>query len=132
MYLVSQNQAFIVGTDPAVTFGFMDQQSGAPFSDTSLSGTYAGGSFAPADPAVSNIVSIAVAGPGAVNFTTDVSNTGGLSQTQASENIASQADNGRVVLTENGNTAAILYLIAPNQFFSLSTDIDARVDMFQQ
>ncbi len=132
MYLVSPNQAFIVGTDAAVTFGLMEPQSGAPFSNVSLSGTYAGGSLAPVDPTVSNVVSIAVVGSGIIDFTTDVSNSTGLSQVQATQNITSLASDGRVVLTENGSTAAILYLVLPSQFFSLSTDTNARVDMFQQ
>jgi hypothetical protein len=128
MYLVSPNQAFIVGTDAAATFGLMDQQS---LSGVSLSGTYAGGSLAPVDPAVSNVVSIGVVGSDIIDFTTDVSNTTGLSQTQFSLTIASDT-NGRVVLTENGSTAAILYLVLPSEFFSLSTDTNARVDVFQQ
>ncbi len=139
MYLVSPNQAFIIGTDylngtekTAVTFGLMEAQSGEPFSQVSLSGTYAGGSLAPVDPAVSNVVSIAVVGSGIIDFTTDISNSTGLSQIQASQNIASLAANGRVVLTENGSTAAILYLVSPSQFFSLPTDTNARVDVFQQ
>ena len=61
LYMVSNNEAFIVGTDAAVSFGFMTAQSG-PFTDASLSGTYAGGSLAPVDANVSNVVSIAIAG----------------------------------------------------------------------
>jgi len=132
LYLISQNQAFIVGTDPAVTFGIMNAQSGEPFSESSLSGTYSGGSFAPVDSAVSNIAGLAAVGSGSITFTTDISNTSGLSQVQETEDIASFASTGRVVLTENSSTAAILYLVATSQFFSLSTDTNARVDAYQQ
>jgi hypothetical protein len=127
LYMVSDNQAFIIGTDPAVSFGFMTPQS--PFS---LSGTYAGGSLAAADPAVSNVVSIAVAGSNNFTATADVSNENGLSQTQVSEDTTPPDHNGRVVVTENGNPTEILYLISGAQFVALSTDKTARVDIFQQ
>jgi len=129
--MVNPNQAFIIGTDSAVSFGFMTPQSG-PFS---LSGTYAGGSLAPVDPAVSNVVSIAIAGPSNLTVTSYVSNENGLSQNQASEGITSADAHGRVVVTENGNTTEILYLISPTQFFALSalsTDPSARMDIFEQ
>jgi hypothetical protein len=132
LYMVSDNQAFMIGTDSAVSFGFMTPQSGEPFSDASLSGTYAGGSLAPVDPSVSNVVSIAVAGSGSVTVTSDISNANGLSQNQASEGVASVAANGRVAVTENGSTVEILYLASPAQYFALVTDATARVDLFAQ
>jgi hypothetical protein len=135
LYLVSDNQAFIIGTDSAVTFGFMTPQSGAPFSSASLSGTYAGGSFPPVaqvNPPVSNVVSIAVAWSSTLTVTADISSASGLSQNQASQGIASVAPNGRVLVTENKNPTEVLYLVSPAQFFSLSTDASARVDIFGQ
>jgi hypothetical protein len=134
LYLVTSNQAFIIGTDTAVSFGFMTPQSG-PFSAASLSGTYAGGSLAPVDPSVSNVVSIAIAGSNTLNVTADVSNANGLSQGQIVGTTTVPDTHGRVVVTENGNTeAGILYLISPSQYFSLvgSGDATARVDMFAQ
>jgi hypothetical protein len=135
LYLVSDNQALIIGTDSAVTFGFMTPQSGAPFSSASLSGTYAGGSLPPVaqvNPPVSNVVSIAVAGSSTLTVTADISSASGLSQNQASQGIASVAPNGRVLVTENKNPTEVLYLVSPAQFFSLSTDASARVDIFGQ
>jgi len=131
LYLVTTNQAFIIGTDSAVSFGFMTPQSGSPFTAASLSGTYAGGSLAPVDPTVSNVASIAIAGSGAINVTADVSSTSGLSQTQTS-GTTSVASSGRAVLTVNGNTTNILYMVLPSQYFSLATDSTARVDNFAQ
>ena len=131
VYLVSNNQGFIIGTDAAVSFGFMTAQAG-PFTDASLSGTYAGGSLAPVDPNVSNVVSIAIAGSGSFNVTADISGANGLSQNQANAAIGTVAMNGRVPITLNGNTTDILYLITSGQFVALSTDATARVDVFQQ
>lgn len=132
LYLVSQNEAFIVGTDASVTFGFMEAQSGAPFSNASLLGTYAGGSIAPVVASVSNEVSAAAAdGAGNLTFTSDISSVSGLSQNQPSAGTYSVATNGRTLLTEGGNAAAILYLISPTQFFALSTGTDQKVEAFQ-
>ncbi|MGA8492882.1 MAG: hypothetical protein WB711_20845, partial [Terriglobales bacterium] len=131
LYLVTTNTAFIIGTDSAVSFGFLTPQSGSPFTSTSLSGTYAGGSLAPVESSISNVVSVAVAGSGAITVTADVSGVNGLSQSQTS-GITSVAANGRAVLTVNGNTTDILYLVLPSQYFSLSTDATARVDNFGQ
>jgi hypothetical protein len=132
LYMVNTNnvEAFIIGTDPAVSFGIMAAQQGV-----SLSGTYAGGSLAPVDSAVSNVVSVAIAGSNTLDVTADVSNANGLSQSQVSETTTPPDAQGRVVVTENSNTAEILYLISPTQFFALdalSTDPTARVDIFQQ
>jgi len=143
LYLVSNNQAFIIGTDPAVSFGFMTPQTipQSGFSNASLSGIYAGGSLAPVDPIVSNVVSSAIAVPGNLTVTANVSNESGLSQIQIAS-AAQVAANGRVQVTVNNNVSAILYMVAPpptpptqgppSQFFQLSADPTARVDIFQQ
>jgi hypothetical protein len=39
-YLSAANQGFVVGTDAAATFGTLEPQTGGPFSNVSLSGTY--------------------------------------------------------------------------------------------
>lgn len=133
-YLVTTNQAFIIGTDSAVSFGFMTAQSGLPFTAASLSGTYAGGSLAPVDPSVSNVISIAVAGSGALNITANESGPNGLNQSQIATTTA-VATSGRVVVQENQNTVEILYMVAPQEFFALDAaagDTTARVDIFQQ
>ena len=135
LYLVVPNEAFIIGTDTNVTFGFMEVQSVPQqgyFSNTSLAGTYAGGSIAPAEAIINNEVSAAAAdGAGNLTFTTDISSVTGLSQNQPSAGTYSVATNGRTVLTESGNTAGILYLVSGTQFFALSTGTDQKVDVFQ-
>lgn len=133
LYMVTTGQAFIIGTDTAVSFGFMTPQTVMQYSATSLSGTYAGGSLAPVAPSVWNVVSIAIAGASNLTVTADVSNENGLSQNQI-VGTTSVATNGRVQVTQSGNPEAeILYMVSPTQFFSLSGQGDptARVDMFQ-
>jgi hypothetical protein len=143
LYMVSNNQAFIIGSDTAVSFGFMTPQAQpGTYTSASLSGTYAGGSLAPVEASVSNVVSIAIAGSNALNITDDASGPSGLildNQTAATTSVEAS---GRVTVTATGNTAEILYLVSPapvppaqgppGQFFSLSLDSTARVDNFQQ
>jgi hypothetical protein len=40
-YLTGPNQGFIIGSDSAATYGLLEQQSGAPFSASSVQGSYA-------------------------------------------------------------------------------------------
>jgi hypothetical protein len=130
LYMVQPNEAFIIGTDTAVSFGFMAPQSGLPFLATSLSGTYSGGSLAPVDTGVSNVVSIAVAGSSNLAVTQDVSSNTGLSQVEAVGTTSlTDAGTGRFSATL-GNTSEILYLVSTEQYFALSTDATARVDIF--
>lgn len=39
-YLIGQNQGFIIGSDSAATYGLLEQQSNAPFSLSSVQGSY--------------------------------------------------------------------------------------------
>ena len=134
-YMVTDNEAFIVGTDSAVSFGLMTVQSGLPFTAASLSGTYAGGSLAPVDPSVSNVISIAVAGSGKLNVSADASGPNGLSEIPQTSATTAVAANGRVVVQVNQSTVEILYMVSPQEFFALDAatgDTTARVDIFQQ
>jgi hypothetical protein len=134
-YLVNSNQAFVVGTDTAVSFGSMTpQQSGF-----TLSGTYAGGSLPPVDPAVSNVVGVGIAGTSTLDLTQDISSNNGLSVSQSSGTTAPSAGNpARVVVSQSGNQTEILYLVSTTEFFALDApspadgDTTARVDIFQQ
>jgi len=135
-YMVSDNEAFVIGTDAAVSFGFMAQQAQpGTYTSVSLSGTYAGGSLPPVEPNVSNVVSIAIAGSNTLSLTQNISSPNGLiGQNQIAATTAMQSS-GRATVTENGNNQAqILYMISPAQFFALSGqgDSTARVDSFQQ
>jgi hypothetical protein len=47
MYLIGTDSAFLVGTDSAVAFGYVQQQTGGPFNNASLSGQFFFGGGAP-------------------------------------------------------------------------------------
>ncbi len=77
-YLVKGGQAFVVGTDPAVTAGFLEQQTASGFSTSSIAGPYAGGSVAPITKDVTNAVTWMLAdGSGKISGTSNTSGPGG-------------------------------------------------------
>ena len=84
LYLVSQNQAFVVGTDSLVTSGILDAQSGGPpFTNSSIIGTYLGGTVTPVLPSVTNAVSWAFAdGGGHINLSLTTSGPSGPGSSQ--------------------------------------------------
>jgi hypothetical protein len=133
LYLVSTNEAFVMGTDANVTFGFMENQSG-PFTTTSLSGTYAGGSIAMVLPSAGTQLDIAVAEPVGVtvNFTTDSSTSSGLTQNQNTGGTYSLLPNGQGTITVNGILTENFYMVSSTEFISLFTDSDATLESFQQ
>ncbi len=75
-YLVSLNQAFILGGGASVEAGFFQSQSSGPFSSTSASGTYAFGTVDPGFPGVNDNEGQAVFTSPNVNVTVDANNNG--------------------------------------------------------
>jgi hypothetical protein len=117
IYLYGQNTGYVVGTDPEVSDGVMELQSGAPFSGSSVSGNYAGGSIWPVLAAVTNSVTTLFAnGTGSLNATQFVSGTqgpGGPNQLTLTYTSLSSA--GRAVVMQGTNQYGILYVIAPDK-----------------
>jgi hypothetical protein len=125
LYLVSTNQAFVMGTDANVTFGSMEAQTG----QLTLSGAYAGGSIAPVLSSAGTQVDIAVTdGVNGLDFTTDSSTSGGLLQNQMANDTYSLS-NGVGTITQSGT---IFYMVSPTEFISLLTDADATIEVFEQ
>ena len=120
LYLVSQNQAFVVGTDSLVTSGILDAQSGGPpFTNSSIIGTYLGGTVTPVLPSVTNAVSWAFAdGGGHINLSLTTSGPSGPGSSQFQGTY--QLDGtGRGVLTLNGSPAGVVYAVSPQRFVVL-------------
>jgi hypothetical protein len=136
VYLVNEGTGFIIGTDPSVAFGFMESQSkpqSGLFTTASVSGTYAGGTIAPVQSSASDEVDIAIGqGTGSLNFISNISGNSGLIQNQSSSQTYSLVNNGRGVLPANGSPSKIFYMVSPTEFFWVSSDANARVEMFQQ
>jgi len=134
LYLVTSNEAFIVGADSGVTLGFMKPQTtpGA-FSLSSLSGTYAGGSLAPIQSTASDQIDIASA-DGVVNlaFTSDIASSSGLAVNQSTPATYTLDSTGRGVETENSSTTAVFYMVSSSEFWSVTLNANGMIEIFQQ
>ena len=83
LYLDGPNAGYLVGTDPQVTSGLMEIQSGSPYNNASVDGNYAGGSIWPAISGVTNsVTSLFANGIGNITGTQYVSGPGGTRWTE--------------------------------------------------
>lgn len=132
-FLISQNQGFFVGKGISSIFGVMEPQTGGPFSNASIAGTYSGGSleldYANADNEVDLISSDGV---GTLTVGGDSSRPDGLDQFFggiANYNIGS---NGRGTGQSQGDPApSVIYVISPTKWVILQPKTDARVLVFE-
>ena len=133
LYMVGANQAFVVGTDPAVTSGSVEQQTASLFSESSIAGLYPGGTITPVTMSVTNGVSVLIAdGDGNMNGTENISGPSGPSQ-QPFTYTYSVDTTGRVIVRQNGNTLGIAYVVSATKFVLLSaTDPNPALSIFGQ
>jgi hypothetical protein len=123
-YLVGTNQGFVVGTDSAATFGSFEPQTGGPFANASLSGTYSYGTEG-------TDVGHRLTAVGALNFdgftndqaTEDRSTPGGLNPNAPLPNnqysfSSSSSPPGRSSLDTLGDSIA--YIISPTKLVYLN------------
>ena len=133
-FLVSQNKAIFVGTGSNSIFGMMEPQTGGPFSNASIAGTYAGGSLTPLDYVnANNEVDVGPAnGLGVLTLNDDASGSGGLDQSFGTIVNYSIAADGRGTAEAQGDQApAIVYVISPTKFVVMLPKTDAKMLVFQ-
>ena len=122
LYLVDQNQAFVVGQDNSVTSGQFEAQTGAPFNNGLVIGPFWGGTETPASSGVVN----------AVSYLSPDGNGSGIGTTSipSSLNFTYQVDStGRAVVS--GTPAAVFYVVSPTKIVWLSTtDTNPAVQAF--
>jgi hypothetical protein len=143
LYLVDTNKAFLLGADKSVGFGFLEPQSGAPFNNFSLGGTYF---FGVAPPAVT--ASTVSSGVGdathfrrcrffcppisALTVTQDSSAINGTLTLGGTSNASfTVSANGRTTTTDT----SVIYLISPSKFVridEMTTDVTPTVSIFEQ
>ncbi len=133
-FLITQNEAFVVGTGGSSSFGMIEAQTGAPFSNASIAGTYSGGSLAPLDyvNAYNEIYMGTADGLGDLTVNADSSSSNGLAQGAAgiTYNIAA---NGRGTALQQGvENPAVVYMISAAKWVMLMPDADAGVGVFEQ
>jgi hypothetical protein len=127
-YLIGPNQGFIIGSDSAVTYGLLEQQTGAPFSASSVQGSYA--LFAPneADTDVVNMTGqLSATGGGTVNGTLDEFIPPGTPATdQTFSGTYAVATDGSGTMTPslvNGFPAnLVLYVVSPSSVRMIPVD----------
>jgi len=130
-YLVSPTAAFLIETSGGTSAGFVEQQTGGPFSAASISGNYIFGVAPPAVPA--SVVASGIAtstGGGTLNVTEDESGPLGLALDQT---IAATGFN----IASNGvgtdSVGDVIYMISPTKAVLISLNSPApEVFIIQQ
>jgi hypothetical protein len=121
LYLLGPNQGFLYAANNLITGQIMNQ-SGNPFSNSSLSGTYAGGSWQTLGNANSQVEVLVSDGDANITGTVDsdapTSVPYGPTTTPATGNY-SISSNGRGTITQDGVTTEIFYVISPTQFLMI-------------
>jgi hypothetical protein len=134
-YLIGPNQAFVVGTNTfSVDFGVMEPQSGSNFNNSSLTGTYLGGSLQPVDASAGEEVDeLQVNGTSAFTGASEQNGSGGTATNTISETYV-VSSNGRVVVSQSGTEIGIMYVISASQVVLLpasTSDINPTLSQFQ-
>ncbi len=122
LYLYAPNSGFAVGTDAKVAIGALRPQTGAPFSNSSVSGMYAGGTVFPVLSTVTNSVTALIAdGSGHITATQDTSGPGGPGGPN-NLTLTYQVDStGRAIVDQNGQEFGVLYVVSPTSFVLVPT-----------
>ena len=143
LYLVQGNEGFLVGTDTAVTFGFMKAQAGAPFT---FNGAYAGGSIAPTISgaswcgqtglfcSITQEVTVSSANS-TLSSNFDAATSGGLAVNQTASGIAfTSPTTGRGTMPNTGTPTSVFYVVSnsPGEYWSMSLDANGLIQIFQQ
>jgi hypothetical protein len=136
LYVVSPNQAFLVGSDANVTSGVLAPETagttGVPLNDVAVLGPYVGGSVLPVLPAVTNQVDWLFSdGNGNINISQDSSGPGGPQSRQFNVTYTVDAT-GRALVESNpgGTLQGILFVVSPNSIVILSTDANPVLSTF--
>ena len=127
-YLITANQAFVVGADSGVTAGLFQGQSAGPFTNSTLNmkaffgdqpfaatpaSTPSGGS-----PTTLSTGIVTFDGGGNISTTSDSNELGTLLSDQTATDTYSVAPNGKVTF---GSGSLILYIVSPTRFVTMST-----------
>ena len=119
-YLYGTNEGFEVGTGPDSSFGFLENQSAGPFTNSSINGTYALGSEDPSDSVIQmasgEIVGNGSAGSPALSGTIDESGPLGLTPGAPFDSSYTVGANGVGSISVNGApTTNTLIVISPTK-----------------
>jgi hypothetical protein len=140
-YLVSSNQAFFIVPDGSVLFGFGEAQAAGSFTNTAVTGTYAGLAETPAALGVSifsgEFTADGASPTGNLTGVEDIGAPSGPSlgvAANATYSISAAPTDGRGT-TSGGNagTSGVLYVVSPSKFVVLSlSDPNPAVLIFER
>ncbi len=132
-FLISANQGMIIGTGSSTMFGEFGLQTGGPFSNASISGTYIAGTLPPLDYAnTSNELNVGPAdGQGNLVLSGDSSRSDGLDQWFGTPVSYSVAANGRGTAEAQGDHApSVVYIVSPTAFVIMFPNPGAGMELF--
>jgi hypothetical protein len=121
LYLLDDNQAFVLGGDASASSGILEPQTGASFNSASFKGAYLGGSLALSSPSVINEVAlVATDGGGNVQMAYENSGPKGLAPNGGAIGTYTVGANGRTVVTAADGATRIFYVVSPTKVVLLS------------
>ncbi|HEY4932669.1 MAG TPA: Ig domain-containing protein [Terriglobales bacterium] len=133
VFYISSNVAFSVGGDANVTAGSLFRQAGSPFSNTSITGSYQGGTIVAVLPTVTvEADSAKPDGNGNYPLTYDTSGPGGPQQGLTLAATYSVDATGRAPLIVNGTTTGIAYVVGPTKILVLSVDANPKINSLEK
>jgi hypothetical protein len=134
LYLIDNKRAFVLGADKSSSSGVLESQAGAPFSNTSFSGSYLGGSLPQGIPGTLNEAGLVQPdGSGNVFLTTDRTTQPSSQQEYSYVTGTYSVDSsGRVVVTQPDNITRIFYIVSPNKVAYITEDNNGYLGVFEQ
>jgi hypothetical protein len=119
MYLGGGQYSFAMSTDTHVMIGNAEPQSGGPFTNASLSGTFSFGTIDPVVAASALTAGVATYdGGGNLTLTFDVNASGSLSLENTITGTYAVSSIGRVVTPSSGTTQTLTYIKSPGTVVS--------------
>jgi Putative Ig domain len=133
LYLLDNNQAFVLGGDASASSGILEPQTSTGFSNTSLKGNYLGGSLPLSSQSVINEVALAAAdGNGNVSITYENSGPKGLVTNGSTTGTYTVGSNGRTVVSAADGATRIFYVVSPTKTVLLSGEDNGYLGGFEQ
>jgi hypothetical protein len=112
LYLDDMNDGYILDNSGSVGFGFFEAQANGPFTNSSINGTFAGGTWFPPVSTSPNNAPVITLNNGVI--------TGAVTGTYSVD--SSGRGTGTVHLPIFGGTDVVFYIVGPNNFYVMGSD----------
>jgi len=142
IYLIDSNSAFLVDTSNSVSFGFIEKQTGGPFSNASLSGPVFFGGDAPNTGTSFSSGTATFDGVGGITGTSDSSGANGLKKdtfsptsnggTYSFSITSTPQGKGFVGMNSNGTPMSIAYVISGSKLIFMNTGSNPAIFIVQK